>query len=112
MVKDIGYLAGLLPHGHSDQDDTLFALEGVLAARIDDEVVDLGPGDFATVPPGVRHTFDNIRKDQPSVRVCNLMTPGGLTGGSATWRCAARTRAARCDAGWASARLRPAPSAS
>ena len=24
------------------------------------------------------HTFSNIRKDQPPVKVCNLMTPGGL----------------------------------
>jgi hypothetical protein len=30
------------------------------------------------VPPGIAHTFDNIRKDQPLVKVCNLMTPGGL----------------------------------
>jgi hypothetical protein len=30
------------------------------------------------VPPGIAHTFDNIRKDQPPVKVCNLMTPGGL----------------------------------
>ena len=24
------------------------------------------------------HTFDNIRKEQPPVKVCNLMTPGGV----------------------------------
>ena len=78
MVGDIGYLTGPPLHVHREQDDTLFVLDGVLAVQVEDEVIDLGPGDFATVPPGIRHTFDNIRKDQPPVRVCNLMTPGGL----------------------------------
>ena len=50
----------------------------MLAVQVGDDVFDLGPGDFATVPPGVPHTFGNIRNDQPPVKVCNLMTPGGL----------------------------------
>lgn len=78
MVGSVGYLAGPPLHVHREQDDTLYVLEGVLAVQVGDEVFDLGPGDFATVPPGVPHTFDNIRKDQEPVRVCNLMTPGGL----------------------------------
>ncbi len=78
MVGEIGYLTGPPLHVHREQDDTFFVLEGVLAVQVGDEVFDLGPGDFATVPPGVPHTFDNIRKDQPPVKVCNLMTPGGL----------------------------------
>ena len=56
-------------------DDTFYVLEGVLAVQFGDEVVELSPGDFCTVPPGVPHTFDNIRKDQPPVKVINLMTP-------------------------------------
>ena len=78
MVGSIDYLAGPPLHVHDEQDDTFFVLEGVLAVQVGDDVHDLGPGDFATVPPGVPHTFDNIRKDQPPVKVCNLMTPGGL----------------------------------
>ena len=78
MVGNIGYLTGPPLHVHREQDDTFFVLEGVLAVQVGDEVFDLGPGDFATFPPGVPHTFDNIRKDQPPVKVCNLMTPGGL----------------------------------
>ena len=53
-------------------------LDGVLAIQVGDALIDLMPGDFASVPPGVAHTFDNIRKDQPPVKVCNFMTPGGL----------------------------------
>ena len=78
MVGEVKYLSGPPLHVHRTQDDTFYVLEGVLAVQVGDEVFDLGPGDFATVPPGVPHTFDNIRKDQPPVKVCNLMTPGGL----------------------------------
>ena len=46
--------------------------------QIGDDIVELGPGDFATAPPGVPHTFSNTHKDQPPVKLVNLMTPGGL----------------------------------
>jgi quercetin dioxygenase-like cupin family protein len=78
MVGNIGYLQGPPLHVHDDQDDTFFVLEGVLTVQVGDKMFDLGPGDFASVPPGIPHTFDNTRKDQPPVKVCNLMTPGGL----------------------------------
>jgi quercetin dioxygenase-like cupin family protein len=78
MVGNIGYLQGPPLHVHDDQDDTFFVLDGVLTVQVGDKVFDLGPGDFASVPPGIPHTFDNTRKDQPPVKVCNLMTPGGL----------------------------------
>jgi quercetin dioxygenase-like cupin family protein len=78
MVGEVGYLKGPPLHVHQDQDDTLFVLEGVLTVQVRDELIELGPGDFATVPPGIPHTFDNVKKDQPPVKVCNLMTPGGL----------------------------------
>jgi hypothetical protein len=38
-------------------------------------VVELGPGDFGTAPPGVPHSFTNARVDQ-ACRVVNLLTPG------------------------------------
>ena len=63
---------------HDEQDDTFFVLAGVLTVQVNDEIFDLAAGDFATVPPGIPHTFDNVRKDQASVKVANLMTPGGL----------------------------------
>ena len=78
MIGKIDYLTGPPLHFHDEQDDTFYVIEGILAVQVRDEMYDLGPGDFATVPPGVPHTFDNIRKDQPPVQVCNLMTPGGI----------------------------------
>jgi quercetin dioxygenase-like cupin family protein len=78
LIVDVGYLTGPPLHVHAEQHDSFYVLDGVLTVQIGDELVDLMPGDFASVPPGVPHTFDNTRKDQPAVKVCNLMTPGGL----------------------------------
>jgi quercetin dioxygenase-like cupin family protein len=78
MIGAVGYLEGPPLHVHDEQHDTFYVLDGVLAVQVGDDVLDLGPGDFASVPPGVAHTFDNVREDQPPVQVCNLMTPGGL----------------------------------
>ena len=78
MIGDVTYLAGPPLHLHRTQHDTFYVLEGILAVQLEDEVFDLCTGDFASVPPGLRHTFDNIRRDQPPVRVCNVMSPAGL----------------------------------
>ena len=78
MVGNVEYLSGPPLHVHREQDDTFFVMEGTIAVQVEDEIHHLGPGDFATVPPGVPHTFDNIDKTQPPPKVCNLMTPGGL----------------------------------
>jgi mannose-6-phosphate isomerase-like protein (cupin superfamily) len=76
----IEYLTGPGLHYHFVQDDTFYVLEGVLAVQFGDDVIELEPGDFCTIPPGVPHTFDNIRKDQRPVKVINLMTPAGYEG--------------------------------
>lgn len=66
------------------------ALEGALTMQPDNELVDLGPGPFACVPPGTVHTFRN-RSDQP-VRFLNFNTPGGWErymrsrGGAHRWK--------------------------
>ena len=76
LVADLAYLAGPPLHVHDVQEDSFFVLAGVLTVQLDDEVVELGPGDFATAPPGVPHTATNANADQPSCRVLNLLTPG------------------------------------
>jgi mannose-6-phosphate isomerase-like protein (cupin superfamily) len=80
LVMELKYLDGPGLHVHDVQDDTFYVLEGILAVQLGDEILDLGPGDFASAPPGVPHTFANLREDQPPVRVINLMTPGGYEG--------------------------------
>ncbi|WP_394827859.1 cupin domain-containing protein [Pendulispora albinea] len=80
LVGTVDYFTGPPLHSHREQEDTFYVLEGILTLQVDDETFDLGPGDFATIPPGVAHTFDNIRNDQPPVKAINLMTFGGFDG--------------------------------
>lgn len=78
LVGEVPYMSGPPLHVHRHQIDTFYILESVLALQVEDEVVELGPGDYASVPAGVRHTFDNLSPDQPPVKAVNLMVPGGL----------------------------------
>jgi quercetin dioxygenase-like cupin family protein len=78
MIGTFSYLVGPPLHTHRDQDDTFYVLDGVLSVQIGDEVYELEPGDFATAPPGVPHTFGNMRRGQELVRAVNIMTPGGF----------------------------------
>lgn len=77
MVGEIPYLSGPPLHTHDVQDDTFFVLDGVLTVQVNDEIYYLHSGDFASVPPGVPHTFDNTDAKQARVRVANVMTPAG-----------------------------------
>lgn len=54
--------AGL--HRHARLTETFSVEAGRLALRVADTDHDLGPGDFALIPPGVPHAFAN-RGDQP-----------------------------------------------
>ena len=77
---DVHYLTGPGLHWHATQDDTFYVLSGILTVQCGDDVIELGPGDFMSIPPRTPHTFDNTKPDQPPVRVINLMTPGGYDG--------------------------------
>jgi mannose-6-phosphate isomerase-like protein (cupin superfamily) len=76
VVDHVAYASGPPLHTHATQEDSFYVLEGVLTVQLDDEVVELGPGDFATAPPGVAHSFTNAHPEQPVCRGLNLMTPG------------------------------------
>jgi len=78
LIVELAYGEGPPLHVHAEQHDTFYVLEGVLTAQIGNERLEMRPGDYASVPPGVPHAFDNTRKDQPVVKVLNIMTPGGL----------------------------------
>jgi quercetin dioxygenase-like cupin family protein len=65
-------------HYHEEQDDTFYVLEGLLTVQAGEEILDLEPGDFLSIPPGVAHTFDNLHNGDEFVRTINVMTPGGL----------------------------------
>ncbi len=76
VVEHLAYGAGPPLHFHAEQEDSFFVLEGVLTVQLGDDVVELGPGDFATAPPGAPHSFTNARADQGACRTVNLLTPG------------------------------------
>jgi mannose-6-phosphate isomerase-like protein (cupin superfamily) len=75
FVLDVDYAFWVPLHTHAVQEDSFFVVDGVLTLQLDDDVVELTSGDFATAPPGVVHSFTNARSDQ-RVRLVNLMTPG------------------------------------
>jgi mannose-6-phosphate isomerase-like protein (cupin superfamily) len=63
------------PHRHRRLHDMFYVLEGSLTVRVEDRTVELEPGSFVCVPPGVVHTFSNPG-DAP-VRLLNFNTPAG-----------------------------------
>lgn len=76
FVVDVEFRTGPPLHVHAVQEDTFYVLGGVLTVQLGDEVIELAPGDFASAPPGVPHTFENADAEQGTVRVVNVMTPG------------------------------------
>src|SRR5919202_1323413 len=63
------------PHRHRKLHDMFYVLDGTLTMRLGDATLELEPGSFVCVPPGVVHTFSNPG-DTP-VRFLNFNTPAG-----------------------------------
>lgn len=63
------------PHRHKRLHDMFYVLDGTLTMRVGDESLELAPGSFACVPPGVVHTFSN--RSDAAVRFLNFNTPAG-----------------------------------
>jgi mannose-6-phosphate isomerase-like protein (cupin superfamily) len=76
VIHHLAFGAGPPLHFHATFEDSFFVLDGVLTAQLGDDVVELGPGGFATAPPGVPHSLTNAHADQRACRAVNLLTPG------------------------------------
>ncbi len=63
------------PHRHERLHDMFYVLEGTLTMRVGEETVEIGPGGFVGVPPGVVHAFSNPGPEP--ARFLNFNTPGG-----------------------------------
>ena len=61
------------PHSHTDNEECVYVLEGVLRYSVDDETRDLGPGDWMSSPRGTVHQFSN--PGTTPARVLVMMTP-------------------------------------
>jgi quercetin dioxygenase-like cupin family protein len=63
------------PHRHRGLHDMFYVLDGTLTMRLGDETLELEPGSFVCVPPGVVHTFSN--PSDTAVKILNFNTPAG-----------------------------------
>ncbi len=64
------------PHLHHDTDEYSYVVEGQFGARIGDEILLAGPGDYILKPRGIPHTFWN-----PTGRVAllvEIISPAGF----------------------------------
>jgi len=61
------------PHSHSNNEECVYVLEGVLRYSVDDETRDLTPGDWMSTPRGAVHHFSNPGSE--TVRALIMLTP-------------------------------------
>jgi len=61
------------PHSHTDNEECVYVLEGVLRYTVDDETRDLKPGEWMSTPRGSVHQFSNPGSD--TARALVMMTP-------------------------------------
>lgn len=64
------------PHMHHNEDEYSFVIEGIVGARIGDEMIEGGPGTYIVKPRNVPHTFWNPT-DQPA-RLLEIISPAGF----------------------------------
>jgi quercetin dioxygenase-like cupin family protein len=76
-------------HRHDRLHDMFYVLEGVLTMRLGEDTLEVGPGTFVCVPPGVAHTFSNPSDEV--VRFLNFNTPAGWEGYMRDLAAAAKT---------------------
>jgi mannose-6-phosphate isomerase-like protein (cupin superfamily) len=67
---------GAAMHRHRNEDECSFVIEGRIGAKLGDEVVEAGPGDYIFKPRGQWHTFWNAG-DEPA-RFLEIITPAGF----------------------------------
>jgi quercetin dioxygenase-like cupin family protein len=63
-------------HRHAQIEETFLVRRGRLRFLLDNNVFDLGPGDFVRAPPGVRHGFANVSGEAVDLLVG--FHPGGF----------------------------------
>ncbi len=61
------------PHSHSDNEECVYVLEGVLRYSVDEDTRDLKPGEWMSTPRGAVHAFSNPGAD--SARALVMLTP-------------------------------------
>jgi quercetin dioxygenase-like cupin family protein len=60
-------------HSHTNFDETIYGLEGVMTFTVGGQPVDISPGDSYFVPRGVVHGFNNLK--QTAAKALAVVTP-------------------------------------
>jgi quercetin dioxygenase-like cupin family protein len=61
------------PHSHTNNEECVYVLDGVLRYRVDEDTRDLKPGEWMSTPRGSVHHFSNPGSE--TVRALVMMTP-------------------------------------
>lgn len=61
------------PHSHTDNEECVYVLEGVLRYSVDDQTRDLRPGEHMSTPRGSVHAFGNPGSE--TARALVMLTP-------------------------------------
>ena len=61
------------PHSHTNNEECVYVLEGMLRYTVDDETRDLKPGEWMSTPRGSVHHFSNTGTE--TVRALVILTP-------------------------------------
>ena len=61
------------PHSHTDNEECVYVLSGVLRYSVNDEIRDLAPGEWMSTPRGAVHQFSNPGTE--TARALVMMTP-------------------------------------
>jgi mannose-6-phosphate isomerase-like protein (cupin superfamily) len=78
QISNVGILAGQVKkirlHTHELEDHVVYVVRGRAAARLGDEMREVGPGDLVSIPRRVPHSFEQ-KGPEPFVILVNA-TPG------------------------------------
>lgn len=64
------------PHTHSKEDEICYVIEGRVGARVGDDIIDAGPGDYVLQPRGIPHAIWNATTEP--ARILQIITPAGF----------------------------------
>jgi mannose-6-phosphate isomerase-like protein (cupin superfamily) len=75
---------GSYGHRHKTQEEIYLVLRGAVQAKLDDDVVELGPGTAVRVAPEVVRSFHNDGPEEAELVICSVRLPEGAPQDSET----------------------------
>jgi quercetin dioxygenase-like cupin family protein len=63
-------------HSHDGYEETIYGLDGVLTWTVEDEPIEVGPGEALCIPRGAMHQF--VNRGETDAKALAVVTPGIL----------------------------------